>query len=102
MIRRPPRSTLFPYTTLFRSGWVYGTTGNDSITGDSGHDSLVGNGGNDTFTGGTYVQGKGGSDVINVASARTFIDQPNTNAAQVMSAVTFSLYDGSFNNITKP
>src|SRR5438034_6444505 len=22
MIRRPPRSTLFPYTTLFRSGWM--------------------------------------------------------------------------------
>src|SRR2546430_7770363 len=22
MIRRPPRSTLFPYTTLFRSMWV--------------------------------------------------------------------------------
>src|SRR2546421_9848752 len=22
MIRRPPRSTLFPYTTLFRSNWV--------------------------------------------------------------------------------
>src|SRR3712207_2552383 len=22
MIRRPPRSTLFPYTTLFRSGWT--------------------------------------------------------------------------------
>src|SRR5258708_26204894 len=24
MIRRPPRSTLFPYTTLFRSAGVYG------------------------------------------------------------------------------
>src|SRR2546429_3111932 len=24
MIRRPPRSTLFPYTTLFRSTWVRG------------------------------------------------------------------------------
>src|SRR5260370_27253609 len=24
MIRRPPRSTLFPYTTLFRSGWTPG------------------------------------------------------------------------------
>src|SRR3989441_9755239 len=24
MIRRPPRSTLFPYTTLFRSGRSYG------------------------------------------------------------------------------
>src|SRR3712207_7298284 len=23
MIRRPPRSTLFPYTTLFRSGLLY-------------------------------------------------------------------------------
>src|SRR5256885_6527685 len=25
MIRRPPRSTLFPYTTLFRSGLAYPT-----------------------------------------------------------------------------
>src|SRR2546422_4760103 len=24
MIRRPPRSTLFPYTTLFRSSYSYG------------------------------------------------------------------------------
>src|SRR3712207_9074041 len=24
MIRRPPRSTLFPYTTLFRSDWTRG------------------------------------------------------------------------------
>src|SRR3712207_8538044 len=48
MIRRPPRSTLFPYTTLFRSrGWSFsytlpagaatfkwspGTTGGDGIT----------------------------------------------------------------------
>src|SRR5437660_6639434 len=28
MIRRPPRSTLFPYTTLFRSSdcWIFGDT----------------------------------------------------------------------------
>src|SRR2546430_9902557 len=26
MIRRPPRSTLFPYTTLFRSKTIRGTT----------------------------------------------------------------------------
>src|SRR3712207_8446676 len=31
MIRRPPRSTLFPYTTLFRSPWpVEGHPVNDS------------------------------------------------------------------------
>src|SRR2546426_8975060 len=28
MIRRPPRSTLFPYTTLFRSLWQIATDGN--------------------------------------------------------------------------
>src|SRR5438552_10059452 len=27
MIRRPPRSTLFPYTTLFRSYWVAAVAG---------------------------------------------------------------------------
>src|SRR3712207_6887600 len=27
MIRRPPRSTLFPYTTLFRSAFLYGLGG---------------------------------------------------------------------------
>src|SRR2546430_11867056 len=33
MIRRPPRSTLFPYTTLFRSGsnWTTGLTFTDRI-----------------------------------------------------------------------
>src|SRR5216683_6792919 len=30
MIRRPPRSTLFPYTTLFRSSAIYGS---DAIGG---------------------------------------------------------------------
>src|SRR3712207_8576884 len=30
MIRRPPRSTLFPYTTLFRSGEV-GLVGEDDL-----------------------------------------------------------------------
>ena len=29
MIRRPPRSTLFPYTTLFRSVTATDTCGND-------------------------------------------------------------------------
>src|SRR2546426_5251599 len=27
MIRRPPRSTLFPYTTLFRSAWMASPAG---------------------------------------------------------------------------
>src|SRR3712207_7816268 len=35
MIRRPPRSTLFPYTTLFRSRPGLETTRGDVIQGDS-------------------------------------------------------------------
>src|SRR5689334_24640450 len=38
MIRRPPRSTLFPYTTLFRSGdtpgefWIVGVQDSTNVT----------------------------------------------------------------------
>src|SRR2546425_3391737 len=31
MIRRPPRSTLFPYTTLFRSDWLRGKSSLDEV-----------------------------------------------------------------------
>src|SRR2546430_3658545 len=41
MIRRPPRSTLFPYTTLFRSA---PRDGEISITGRVGHDAEAGDG----------------------------------------------------------
>src|SRR3712207_9053108 len=47
MIRRPPRSTLFPYTTLFRSfircpyhAWAYGLDG--SLQGAPGFGQLPG------------------------------------------------------------
>src|SRR5688572_32434414 len=33
MIRRPPRSTLFPYTTLFRSAGLRGAGGRDLMGG---------------------------------------------------------------------
>src|SRR3712207_8362743 len=34
MIRRPPRSTLFPYTTLFRSEADLGVVARDEVVGD--------------------------------------------------------------------
>src|SRR3712207_8494496 len=33
MIRRPPRSTLFPYTTLFRSRLLHGQVGPEQVVG---------------------------------------------------------------------
>src|SRR3712207_7037304 len=38
MIRRPPRSTLFPYTTLFRSGDVGRVAG---VDGDGGGQAVL-------------------------------------------------------------
>src|SRR5256885_12236809 len=35
MIRRPPRSTLFPYTTLFRSNLEFGRAINFRVSGES-------------------------------------------------------------------
>src|SRR3712207_7741974 len=44
MIRRPPRSTLFPYTTLFRSyrvvQWSTGNVGRHALAGITAHPAL--------------------------------------------------------------
>jgi len=42
MIRRPPRSTLFPYTTLFRSGETHQETNLVFNTGGGAKISLAG------------------------------------------------------------
>src|SRR2546426_4855298 len=43
MIRRPPRSTLFPYTTLFRSGSCPTINGSGAVTeGDASRVQYVG------------------------------------------------------------
>src|SRR5256885_3758659 len=45
MIRRPPRSTLFPYTTLFRSLEQFqGNVGLEPYEGDSDEDQFGGSG----------------------------------------------------------
>src|SRR5438034_7503335 len=40
MIRQPPRSTLFPYTTLFRSGETAGLELYNGITTGKGYDDF--------------------------------------------------------------
>src|SRR3712207_6888818 len=41
MIRRPPRSTLFPYTTLFRSLFGLAAILNDEVVVVGGHGALI-------------------------------------------------------------
>src|SRR2546430_13828871 len=67
MIRRPPRSTLFPYTTLFRSGGagVLAQGGDsDLFSGGDGVDATGGAGGqgnNFASSSGNGVVGTGGA-----------------------------------------
>src|SRR3712207_8126951 len=42
MIRRPPRSTLFPYTTLFRSSLIIGTINYAYLASGGGNTALTG------------------------------------------------------------
>src|SRR3712207_7551045 len=51
MIRRPPRSTLFPYTTLFRSflpSTINGGAGHDRVEAGDASNTVHGDGGDDT------------------------------------------------------
>src|SRR2546422_10643899 len=49
MIRRPPRSTLFPYTTLFRS--YLGGDGDRGLVDGAAHDGATGGRGGELDTG---------------------------------------------------
>src|SRR5436190_1486061 len=52
MVRRPPRSTLFPYTTLFRSAEGHGSgAGNAAIGGAKAGDATTHGGGDDAAAG---------------------------------------------------
>src|SRR3712207_7125808 len=53
MIRRPPRSTLFPYTTLFRSDQLYDRGGRNVYLGGPGRDILEGGAGRDRMDAGS-------------------------------------------------
>src|SRR3712207_6966068 len=44
MIRRPPRSTLFPYTTLFRSGLQHRVEPLGQVVGRPGREGQLGDG----------------------------------------------------------
>src|SRR3712207_8948567 len=57
MIRRPPRSTLFPYTTLFRSGDLAVERGGEAVAGPALHlrGDLVGGHGDAAVDGGDHA-----------------------------------------------
>src|SRR5256885_10479225 len=73
MIRRPPRSTLFPYTTLFRSGGI-ALVGRDASAGAR---AAQGQTGHPQATGPTFAENDGGS-----AAARARRSEEHTSELQ--------------------
>src|SRR3712207_9113884 len=66
MIRRPPRSTLFPYTTLFRSDNTLYLAAHSTGTGEYGFDPLM-----ESDGGGSTL---GAGDVIEVRTPQGTVD----------------------------
>src|SRR5260370_6909820 len=73
MIRRPPRSTLFPYTTLFRSGSEL-TAASQTFTGFS---EDLPSAGSTVCTSGAYARKH--SPWINFTNVATSANQPFTS-----------------------
>src|SRR2546430_11565937 len=102
MIRRPPRSTLFPYTTLFRSGahlalmaagdpsegtevaaaiGVYAPTLLAHQAGTRGAVPLI-----------ALVDGGGTADVAKAASPFNFVDRKSTRLNSSHSQISYAVF----------
>src|SRR3712207_7100676 len=94
MIRRPPRSTLFPYTTLFRSD-----AGSDTLDGEGGTDRLEGGSGDDVYvlavsTGDVVVElAGGGTDQVNAGFSTTLgADRKSTRLNSSHANISYAVF----------
>src|SRR3712207_8230742 len=87
MIRRPPRSTLFPYTTLFRSAETLdGGAGNDTLDASFGDNTLRGGTGNDSVT------GKFGDDVLDGGDGADVLDRKSTRLNSSHANISYAVF----------
>src|SRR3712207_9155809 len=102
MIRRPPRSTLFPYTTLFRSSGValavnkVGTNGPDTLRGTNGDDNLLGKGGSNdelfSLNGRDNLLGGAGKDCLICATRqRRGLDRKSTRLNSSHANISYAV-----------
>src|SRR3712207_6846086 len=96
MIRRPPRSTLFPYTTLFRSGVSDGHL----VAGGALFVPLIDEGGAGLEGEILVVDGGGEVGGIDVKSVRS-LDRKSTRLNSSHANISYAVFCLKKNTITK-
>src|SRR3712207_7727248 len=96
MIRRPPRSTLFPYTTLFRSEGDSVASDLEVVRGGDGPDSLSGADGAQTLEGGPgddVLDGRAGADTLTGGSGSdTVTDRKSTRLNSSHANISYAVF----------
>src|SRR3712207_8859914 len=80
MIRRPPRSTLFPYTTLFRS-----SSPNELRSAGAFHGSRVSSGARTRWTGGLLLGLVRERLIVSAASSTTMCGRSEEHTSELQS-----------------
>src|SRR3712207_8546769 len=78
MIRRPPRSTLFPYTTLFRSIWLAERAGASLRCFEAALGEFV-------FTSADQRFGSRRAECQKRSTSRTFVDRSEEHTSELQS-----------------
>src|SRR5258708_27390752 len=94
MIRRPPRSTLFPYTTLFRSSWAAAGGSPAAAAKRSGYEAESAAGLHLSGPASSTVQMLRRKDCRTVADQNLSIDRKSTrlnSSHQIISYAVFCL-----------
>src|SRR2546428_1944375 len=94
MIRRPPRSTLFPYTTLFRSSGFTnsGEIRLDSTTTSGYADTLI-------VTSGTLTNARSGTNTSNIQSRSRTVTRHLTNINNINTSAS-TTFNKNYDTLT--
>src|SRR2546430_8599824 len=88
MIRRPPRSTLFPYTTLFRSGFLGNTADSTAFAMNLNVERFI----NRSFSVGPLLQFGVTGDMTQIGASGQVKDRKSTRLNSSHSQISYAVF----------
>src|SRR3712207_7455992 len=92
MVRRPPRSTLFPYTTLFRSGSSCASINNEIVHGIPRPDRKLAAGDNISIDCGAILHGWHGDSAVTVTVGEPSADRKSTRLNSSHANISYAVF----------